>query len=142
MVTPKIGRIVNRGSAAYQAAEHIFNHGPQDPAALFEAIDFGSNKSSKQEKLDRAVCSGWLTQGPDFKVDCGTLARSYFKSKSGVEEEVKPLGQIAAVRSVNVFDRPALSKKYIPNRRGVRRDIPEWSVRESASFKSLGGGEV
>lgn len=143
MKGPNIGRLVNRGSAAYQAAEYIFKNGPQLPDRLFAAIDFGPNMSSKQEKLDRAVNSGWLIQGADCQVKCGEVARAHFKAEAGIEEEVKPLGQIAALREpVNVFARPPLSKKYIPNPRGMRQDVPEWSVRAGASFKSLAGGDA
>lgn len=143
MTAPKIGRMVNRGSAAYLAAGYIFKNGPQLPDALFAAIDFGSNMSTRQEKLDRAVHSGWLTQGSTWVVDIGDRARAHFEAEAGIEETAKPLGQIAAFREpVNVFTRPPLSKKHIPNRRGSRQDVPEWSVRADASFKSLVGGDA
>lgn len=138
MTAPRIGRMVNRGSAAYLAAAYIFKNGPQMPDDLFAVIDFGPKKSNKQDKLDRAVCSGWLTQGPTWAVDIGDLARAHFEAEAGIgedEEKVEYIGQIAATREpANVFARPPLSKKYIPNPRGMRQDIPEWSVRSCISF--------
>lgn len=143
MTAPKIGRMVKRDSAAYLAAEFIFKHGPQLPEELVPVADFGHKMSHKQDKLDRAILSGWLAQDADGKVDCGAKARAHFQAAAGLEADVKPLGQIAAARQQpSVFARPPLSKKYIPNRRGLRHDVPEWSVRTSASFKSLAGGDA
>ena len=141
MTNPKIGGLAVRGGTPYNAAAHIYQHGPQTRDQLFAVIDFGGKLTHMQDKLDRALASGWLVQVADGQIDCGAVAREYFAHKAG-EQDDKPLGQIAAPRQQpNVFTRPPLSKRHIPNPRGLRQDIPEWSVRAGASFKSLAGGE-
>lgn len=134
MTAHKIGRVAVRGTASYEAAAYICMNGPQTPEALFTIANFGHKTSHKQDKLDRALASGWLVQNADGKIDCGTTARAHFAGDAG-ETKAEPIGQIAAVREpVSVFTRPPLSRKNIPNPRGTRQDIPAWSVRSGPSF--------
>lgn len=146
MTAPKIGRMVVRSAASYNAAAYIFEHGPQTPEQLYAVADFGHKMTHKQDKLDRALANGWLVQGSDGKIDIGTIARAHFASESeeGVEQDGKPIGQIATPRQQSsVFARPPLNKRHIPNPRGTRQDIPGWSVRPAGfSLKSVSGGEA
>lgn len=145
MAAINIGNLAARRAAQYLAAEYIFKHGPQTPSELFVIANFGLKNHVRNTRLGRALDSGWLVETLEGKVDIGAAARKHFEQEAGegAEQGDKPIGQIAAARhQPNVFARPPLSKKYIPNPRGTRQDIPEWSVRSGASFKSLAGGEV
>ena len=131
------------GSVADLVSRHLHKSGPMAEADLFLAVDFGCAPSKRHERLNRAIGTGWIAQTEDGKLDCGQAARSHYDDLDSMPEEVKPIGQIAAFRQpVNVFDRPVLSKKHIPNRQGMRQDVPDWSVREKPSFKSIAGGEL
>lgn len=130
-----------RGTASYAAGEYLHKHGPMSPHALFAVVDMGHKSGHQEDTLQRGIRSGWLVQQDDGKISISTFARAHYDTLEG--EKVRPVGQIAAMREQpSVFARPALSKKYIPNSRGIRQDIPAWSVREQASFKSVGGGEA
>lgn len=142
MTKPKDIRQTKRGTIPYFAGEYLYKNGPQTPAALFAAVDFGPKVYQKEEALQCALRSGWLSECLDGKIACSQAARDHYDAVSG-KVKVKYVGQIAATREpINVFARPPLSKRYIPNPRGLRQDIPAWSIRESASFKSLAGGEA
>lgn len=131
--------IPQKSSAIYHAAALIIRCGPHQLVELFASIDFGPPKN-RQEKLDHAFDIDWLRQTPDGRLDVTEKARQHLADQSPKERYV---GQIAPAPSWNAFERPPLSRKNIPDRRGTRRDIPDWSHR-AAEFclKSVPGGEV
>jgi len=130
-----------RGTASYAAGEHLHKHGPMNQHELFAKVDMGHKTGHQQNTLQRAIRSGWLIEQIDGKVNISAYARAHYDQLEG--ERVRPVGQIAAMREADdVFKRPTLSKKYMPNSRGIRQDIPAWSVREAVSFKSLGRGDA
>ena len=130
-----------RGTASYAAGEYLHKNGPMSPHALFAVVDMGHKVGHQEDTLQRGIRSGWLDQQDDGRIGISNFARAHYDQLEG--EKVRPAGQVAAMREpVSVFTRPALSKKHIPNPRGLRQDIPAWSVREKTSFKSLGGGEA
>lgn len=56
-----------------------------------------------------------------------------------IAEEMTEPPITATVRTVNVFTRPPLSKRYMLNPRGTRDDVPEWSKREEGfTLRSVG----
>jgi hypothetical protein len=120
-------------SAADVAGQRIFTHGAMNVRELFATINFGHKMHHKKTALKRALESGWLVQQEDGTISIGTFARVHYESLAA--DKVAPVGQIAALREhVDVFTRPVLSKKYMPNPRGTRQDIPAWSVRSGQSF--------
>lgn len=122
-----------RGTASCAAGEYLHKHGPMSPHALFAVVDMGHKFGHQEDTLQRGIRSGWLVQQDDGKISISNFARAHYDKLEG--EKIRPVGQIAAMREhVDVFTRPALSKKYMPNSRGIRRDIPTWSVRDGASF--------
>jgi len=129
-----------RGTAAFAAGEHLYKHGPMKEQDLEAALDATGEAKLKGDALQRALRTGWLTVQQDGRIAVSLSARVFYDRLAGIVH-IKYVGQPAAPRHSDVFARPALSKKYIPNRRGSRVDIPAWSVREKTSFKSLGGGE-
>ncbi|WP_306393406.1 hypothetical protein [Telluria beijingensis] len=87
----------------------------------------------KEDAIQRAMTSGWLTEQADGRINLSQAARAHYDKLVGLEV-VEYVGQIAAVRTPpDVFARPPLSKKYIPNPRGTRRDIPAWSLRAAGT---------
>jgi len=122
-----------RGTASYAAGEYLHMHGPMSPHALFAVVDMGHKAGHQEDTLQRGIRSGWLVQQDDGKISISNFARVHYDQLEG--EKVRPAGQVAAMREpVSVFTRPALSKKHMPNPRGLRQDIPAWSVRTAASF--------
>lgn len=118
-------------SAIYSAAVHIKQVGPLTSDALFAAVDFGFG-SEARKKLNHAFDIGWLRQAPDGKIELTESSRQHFAPKQTTTPYV---GQKAApAYRGNVFATPGLSKKYLPNSRGPRDDVPAWSVREKPSF--------
>jgi len=145
MANINITSMAGRQAAQYIAAGHIFKHGPQTPSELFSIANFGLKNHVRNTRLERAIDSGWLVETTEGKVDIGVAARKHFELEAAEVNAAgdKPVGQIAAPRQpADVFGRPPLNKKYIPNRRGSRQDVPEWSVRADASFKTLAGGDA
>lgn len=126
-------RIASRSTVAYAAGEHLYRQGTMTARQLFAAVDFSGKSTPPEEALQRAMSYGWLLER-DGKIDISPSARAHFDALAGVEV-VQPVGQIAAVRTPpDVFARPPLSKKYIPNPRGTRLDVPDWSVRAGMAF--------
>jgi len=82
----------------------------------------------KGDALQRAMRTGWLTVQRDGRIAVSLSARVFYDRLAGIIH-VKHVGQVVAARHSYVFTRPSLSKKYIPNRLGIRQDIPTWSLR-------------
>lgn len=129
-----------KSSAIYKAAELIITAGPRSMEVLQAEIDMGP-KHARQKKLDHAFDIGWLCETPARTIDVTEKTRQHFAEQ---ESGSKPIGQITPAQyRPNVFASQGLSKKNIPNRRGMRLDIPEWSVKpDGYSIKSIHGGEA
>jgi hypothetical protein len=122
-----------RGTAAFAAGEHLYKHGPMKEQDLEAALDAIGEAKLKGDALQRALRTGWLTVQQDGRIAVSLSARACYDQLAGIVH-VKYVGQAAAPRHPDVFARPALNPKYIPDRRGLRQDIPTWSVRTAVSF--------
>jgi len=141
MASNKGTRTAMRGTAAYAAGAHLHKHGPMNQHALFAVVDMGHKTGHQEDTLQRAISSGWLVEQDDEKINISSFARAHYDQLEGEKE--RPVGQIAASREpADVFARPPLSKRFIPNPRGTRQDIPAWSVRSGVRFKNLSGGDA
>jgi len=129
-----------KSCAIYKAAELINRSGPLLLAELFAAVDFGP-KHTRQRKLDHAVDIGWLCKNEYGAIDVTDKSKQHFGSQQPKDQYV---GQIApAAHRPNVFASAGLSKRFIPNSRGARLDIPAWSQRrETSRVNSVAGGEA
>jgi hypothetical protein len=118
-----------RGTAAFAAGEHLYKHGPMKEQDLEAALDAVGEAKLKGDALQRALRTGWLTVQQDGRIAVSLSARVFYDRLAGIIH-VKHVGQVAAARQpADIFTRPSLNKKYIPNPHGTRLDIPEWSVR-------------
>lgn len=134
MAMSKTIRLAPRNGTSYAAGQHLHKVGPLTERELFAAVQFGGLNVVAADVLQRALTSGWLVVSADGKIDISSFARAHYDEVAG-ESAPKYVGQIAAARQqADVFARPALSKKYIPNPRGTRQDIPAWSVRTGQTF--------
>lgn len=134
MAKPNTLRRALRGSVADIAGQYLHKHGPKTTREVFAITGIGRKLSEKRGALQTAIRSGWLLENAAGDIDISEFARAHYDKLAG-EKPAEPVGQIAAMRtSPDVFARPPLSKKYIPNPRGTRQDIPAWSVRTGQSF--------
>lgn len=135
-------QVVPRSWAAiYVAADMIHLTGAKRPVDLFASIDFGP-EHTHLDKLNNAFETGWLQQAGDL-VELTDLSRRHFDKKR--PPAPKYVGQEAppAYRP-NVFA-STLNRRHIPNRHGLRPAndaAPAWSVRETLSIKTIGGGDA
>ena len=132
-------RIPPANAAIHRAAFVIFEAGPQTPAALFASIDFGK-AYSRLGKIDSAIRNGWLID-IDGKVGISDRARTYFSGKPEASAP-KYVGQMATIREPYAYEAAPLSKRHIPNSKGNRADVPEFSIRDGVRCYSVGGGSV
>lgn len=125
-------------SAAYKAIMQIIASGPRTAEQLFAEVDFGAH-STQKPKLRQAIQAGWIIEKPDQMLDASQAVRQHFADVAPKEQYI---GQITPAQyRPNIFASSGLSKKNIPNSRGTRTDIPEWSQRpEGFGFKSIAGG--
>jgi hypothetical protein len=125
----------------YRAGEYLFKNGPVSKEGLFLAVPFPHAPLRREDALQRAIRAGWLIETLDGKIACSSTAIEFYEDKA-YEAATKPMGQVAGPRNqVNLLDRPSLSKKNMPNSRGIRQDIPKWSERPVGfGFKSIAGG--
>lgn len=134
MARPNAIRTAPRNGTSYAAGQHLHKVGPLTERELFAAVPFGGRNVVAADVLQRALTSGWLVVSADGKIDISSFARAHYDEVAG-EPAPKYVGQIAAIRQpADVFARPPLSKRFMPNPRGTRQDIPAWSVRSGASF--------
>jgi hypothetical protein len=127
-------------SAAYQAAAIIHASGPQSAPRLIAQINFGPQPSHKLRKIESAAASGWLVEvGGTFFL--GDEARAFF---DGIEKPIKKfVGQVAAPRLpiTPLYAVKPLSKRFMPSSKGFRDDVPDYSVRDKMSFRTVAGGQ-
>lgn len=130
---PKGVRIPSIDSFAFVAGEQLYKYGPVSERDLFPVLSKVRSRD-KYEAVQRAVHGGWLTVIEGGLVDCSAAARAHYDELAG-KVKPAPIGKIAEPRQAfNAYERPPLSKKYIPNPRGTRADVPAWSVRTKQSF--------
>lgn len=126
----------NTSAAIYKAAALIDEKGPQTIDDLFFEVNFGV-QNDRMNKLQRAFDIGWLYETPVGTVDLTESTKRHFDRKRPSDY----VGQITPAQyRPNIYASQGLSKKNIPNSRGMRNDIPNWSVRETVSIKTIGGG--
>lgn len=98
--------------------------------------------NGRDELIQRCLRSGWLLLVLGGKVDCSEFARAHYDQVAGVVK-VEYVGQVAVARVATAYVQPPLSKKYLINSRGLRQDVPAWSVRPAGfGFKNIGGGDA
>jgi len=136
-------RIARQDTFSFAAGQYLYKHGAMQERELLASLASALRQHDQREALQCAIQAGWLRIVEGDLIDCSPFARAHYDQLAGIVG-VKPLGQIAAPREAyNAFERPALSKKNMPNSRGSRIDIPAWSVRPAGfGFKSIGGGGV
>lgn len=118
-------------SAAYKAIMQIIASGPRTAEQLFTDVDFGAH-STQRPKLRQAIQAGWIIEKPQGMLDVSAAVRQHFAEELPKEAFI---GQITPAQyRPNIFASSGLSKKNIPNCRGTRTDIPDWSVRETVKF--------
>jgi hypothetical protein len=135
-------RIPKPDTASYRAAAHLYTVGPLTPAELFEAIACGDKPSSRLLMLESATRTNWLIEVAG-KIAISETARAHFASLDAEEKPTPKWQGVAATprpQPVSVYDRPALSRKYMPSTKGNRDDVPAFSVREKVSFRSVPTG--
>jgi hypothetical protein len=131
------------GSIADLVGQYLHKHGPQHEADLYLVIDFGCAACKRSQRIEGAIRDGWIVLDGD-RLACGAAARAHYSEMENDEANgFRLVGEKATSRDQgNVFDRPALSRKHIPNARGMREDVPAWSVREAGfCMKTVSGGE-
>jgi hypothetical protein len=121
-----IPRVPSPDSASGKAGELIYRSGPISEAALFKAVDFGRKPSVRTDRLERAIFGGWLVREGDL-ISISEFAREHF---DGEAQAKKYVGEVAGPRHVDLMN----SKAYVPERRRVLRDVPDWSKREVPNF--------
>lgn len=133
-------RALRAGSAARVAAELICRVGPMHRAALFSQIDFGATSTNRNVALDAAIENGLLHETLDGIV-VTAAARAIIEREHPELAPAKYIGQVAAPRTPrDASSIPPLSRRFIPNSKGLRADVPQFSVRSDARYRSLAGG--
>lgn len=126
-MTDPIQRIPYRNSAAYKAAELLYQTGPKTESDLFSSVGFGYREYIRRGRLREAIDEGWLRHLPDYMVDLTEFARAHFDEQP---PEARRMGKVAEPRSINLMDR----KPYQPPKRLPRGDEPEWAKRSDVTF--------
>lgn len=109
-------------TAAYKAAQLIYEEGPMLKAALFAKVDFGIAADIRNGTLRRAVEAGWLDVNDAGYVDVTFEALALLEQEARSQKH-EPTGTIATPRTANVYAR----KPYSPPKRVIREDVPQWS---------------
>jgi hypothetical protein len=92
-------------------------------------VHYGPKPGIREANLERDIQSGWLRRLPCGRIALTDAALAHYENDGPAEPETECPGQIAAPRQIDVMNRPPLSKRHIPSTRGIRPDIPAWSLR-------------
>lgn len=135
-------RVPSRHTFPDTAGQYLYRHGPQTEAALFAAMGNSVKSYGRSDLIQRCLSSGWFALTDGGMIACSEFARAHYDKAEGIVK-VEYVGQIAVSREATAYKQPPLSRKYMPNSRGIRQDIPAWSQRPAGfGFKSIGGGEA
>jgi hypothetical protein len=101
---------------------------------LYAAMDFGP-ADKRETKLREAFETDWLRETPSGHLELTQYAKRHFELHKPKESYA---GQITPpAYGPDIFRRQGLSKRYIPDRRGPRADVPAWSVRETVKIIAI-----
>ncbi|MFC3457223.1 hypothetical protein [Massilia haematophila] len=135
-------RVASKHTFPYTAGQYMYRHGPQTEDALFKAMGDSVPAAGRGDLIQRCLSSGWFALANNDMITCSEFARAHYDKAEGIVK-VEYVGQIAVSREATAYKQPPLSRKYMINSRGIRQDIPAWSVRPAGfGFKSIGGGEA
>ena len=135
-------RLASRGTFPYAAGQYLYKNGPQSQDALFKAMGNSVRANGRDEVIQNCLRSGWFSLAGEDTYDISDFARAHYDQVAGVVKTVY-VGQVAAPREATAYVQPPLSKRHMINSRGLRQDIPTWSVRPAGfGFKTAGGGEA
>jgi len=135
-------RVASRDTFPHTAGQYLYKHGPMIERRLFEMMGDTVRADGRDKLIHRCLRDGWFKVSDDGRLDCSEFARAHYDKLAGIAP-VEYIGQIAAPREANAYDRPPLRKAYMLNSRGSRSDIPAWSVRPAGfGFKNIAGGDA
>jgi hypothetical protein len=134
MIIALIQATPNKSAAIYEAALLIEKCGPMLRAELFAGMDFGI-ADTRERKLREAFETDWLRETPSGHLELTEYAKRHFELHKPKEHYA---GQITPPQyRPDIFHSQGLSKRYIPNSRGPRADVPAWSVREAVKIVTI-----
>jgi hypothetical protein len=121
--------------AGFQAAQLLYQSTLSEISiiSLYDQISFGTKPHRRAERLEECINLGWLARTHVGWVRLGDAGAAFFRA-ADIPVKREPLGQVATSRASSAYDRPPLSRKFIPNARGTRDDVPAFSVRIGAHF--------
>lgn len=126
-------RAAHRDTFPFTAGQYLYKHGAMLEVDLFKAMGDGIRANGRDELIQRCLRTGWFTLTAGGKVNISEFAREHYDKEAGVVK-VKHIGQVATSRAATAYERPPLSKKYLINSRGLRQDVPAWSVPGQRTF--------
>lgn len=139
-MAPKPGkpRTPARDTFQYTGGQYLYKHGPQSEDELFAALGATMQASVREELVERGVRGGWFCIVAGGKVDCSEFGRAHYDKEAGIVKVIH-VGQEAAQRDrFGALNRPPLRREYLTNSRGLRQDVPAFSVRSEPSFYKRG----
>lgn len=133
---------LHASGAGFLAAEHLHSTATAkiSAVALYSHINFGTTPKNRRAALDRAISTGWLSRATDGYIQLGAPAIAFFNPRDAEVEVPEPTGSLATSRTSSAYDRPPLSRRFMPSSRGFRDDVQAFSVRPAVSFRTLAGG--
>lgn len=121
-------RVPNKAQASYVAAKAMYEDGePKTEAAFYALADFDPRASNRTEALNRAISTGWLRKLEDGRIALTEFAIEFFDTADEAPKE-KYTGQEAGPRQIDLLNRDPWKSNLNP--RGLRQDVPDWSVRD------------
>jgi hypothetical protein len=138
MTTILIQSTPGKLAAIYEAAALIKEKGPMRRLELFAAMDFGPERT-RELKLREAFQTSWLREASSGHIELTEYSQQHFDRQKSASTYV---GEVTPPQYRGNWRTGTLSRQHIPNRRGTRADVPEWSVRETVSIKTIGGRET
>lgn len=126
-----------RHTAAFKAGLAIYEGAPMIEAELFQHVSYCRRPSNRRRFITDCLESNWLIRSGD-KIDLSPAARAHLGQQGEDQPEPVSIDRIAGIRDLgSVYARPPLSKRNMPNSRGFRDDVPEYSVRVGQSFRTV-----
>lgn len=126
-------RVPSKHTFPHSAGAYLYRHGPQTEDALFRAMGDSVRKDGRGELIQRCLSSGWFALAQNDLINCSEFARAHYDKLEGLVK-VEYVGQIAVSRAPTAYTQPPLSRKYMLNSRGIRQDIPAWSIRDCSGY--------
>jgi hypothetical protein len=130
--------IPNPGTGAHQVVMAVYRHGPIHRSKLLELLD--AKSQSRRKGICKVLEEKWTVEDDNGFISTTRAVKKHLDDTLHPQDTVSIEPEYEGIAAGPSLIEPMKAKPYIPPKRFVRGDVPDWSRRpDGFSFKTALG---